>query len=340
MDRRRYLALQGDGIGPFPAPPSRTQACRIRLSFSGLIVSTQQYGVLPWYDMALFALTNPADRGIVYAGKRGNGDRHCLMSFDPDEGGYVNRHGKYKDILIPYSHMLHPDLMRRDTREVITNGFTPLVNLGCDREDNVPYFQNAIERLLALHECLKDDPADLRKYVVVMPGWDGTFYGWEPAELQEFGRIFRDLWPDGYLACEHDPGHIPCGGGAGDYDPDSGRMKDYDILLSEFNYPINPDTPDFSEQMQQVWQVALRLLGPAWVRPDDADDYMTTEYAINKWYLGAGSTRGRYFPCAFEWSGGTLRWTNTPDDQLIAVSQDNARERAYFSALGYGDCTG
>lgn len=319
-----------------PAPPSRDRACRIRLSFSGLTVTTQQYGTLPWYDMALFALTNPADREAVYAAKAAAGDRHCLMSFDPDEGGHVNRLGPYADILIPYSHMLHPDRMRADTREVITHGFTPLINLGCDNEGDGQHLTRALERLQALVICLQADEVDLTPYVVVMPGWDGTFYGWDPAEIETFGHTFRALLPNGYLAIEHDPGHVPIGGGAGDWSL-HGPMSTYDIILSEFQFPPSPTlSPEaHAAYMQQVWQVALRLLGPAWVPPADADAYMTTAYAISKWYLREGTPRGPYYPVAFEWDGGTFAWV-----QGGTTSANNAQERAYLSALGYGDCTG
>lgn len=318
--------LIGTPGGSLPPPPTRDRACRVRLSFSGLAVETQQYGRLPWYDPALFALTNAADREAVYAAKLSNGDRHCIMTFDPDLG-HVNRLGPYNNIQIPYAHMTHPDLMRRDTREVIGHGLTPLVNLGCDHEDGVPYFQNALDRLHVLNECLRADPADLTRYVIVVPGWDGTFYGWSPDEITEFGRVFRSLMPQGYLAIEHDPGHIPVGGGIGDWQP-GGPMSTYDVLLSEFAFgdDVPPD--------DSLWQVALRLLGPRWVRPADAPDYMTTEYAISKWYLASGNARGPYYPIAFEWWG-TFDWV-----QWDTTTEACAQQRAYLSAVGYGDCTG
>lgn len=327
MSATTALLLGGASLPPVP---SRAAVCGVRLDFSGTIVVTRQYGRLPWYDMALFCLLDPADRAAVYAAKHAARSTHCLMSFDPDEGTHVNRLGVYDDIIIPYSHMLHPETMVRDTTEVLQNGFTPIVNLGCDREDGVPYFQNAVDRYRALVACLGRDA--LMRYVLTIPGWDGTFYGWEPEEITEFGRIVRDVCPHAYLGIEHDPGHIPVGGGAEDYNPVTGRMRDYDVVLSEFRMPFAPDDGD------QLWQVALRLLGPAWVKPPDAPDYMTTEYAIHKWYLSQGSPRGPYFTCAFEWDGGTFRWVQVNPNDLEAlqrVSADNQRERDYFVAAGY-----
>jgi hypothetical protein len=322
-----YALAQAGGAAPFPPPPTRTQVCSVRPYFAGLTVVTQQFGTLPWYDMALFCLAAESDRQAVYAAKRAVGATHCLMSFDPDEGGPVNRLGPYKDIRIPYSHMGHPDLMRRDTREVITSGFTPMVNLGCDHEDGVPYFQNALDRLRALVECLKADPADLTQYVLVMPGWDGTFYGWTPEEITEFGRVFRQLLPNGYLAIEHDPGHIPIGGGAGDWSS-SGPMSTYDVLLSEYSYGDDAPPSD------GMFQVACRLLGAAWVRPPECEPYMDHNYAVAHWYLGQGSPRGPYFAIAFEWWA-TFDWV-----QWATTADAIAQQRAYLSALGYGVLTG
>ncbi|HXU02818.1 MAG TPA: hypothetical protein VN903_17755 [Polyangia bacterium] len=317
---------QAGGNGPLPPPPSRAAVCTVRPYFAGLTVVTQQYGTLPWYDPALFALTSRDDRQAVYNAKRSVGATHCIMTFDPDEGGYVNRLGPYKDIIIPYSHMGHPERMREDTREVLTQGFTPIVNLGCDKDDG-PYYQNALDRLHALVDCLKADPADLTQYVLVTPGWDGTFYGWTIEQITDFGQEFRRLLPNGYLAIEHDPGHIPMGGGPADWAID-GPMATWDVILSEYDY--SDDTPPSGS----VWQVACRLLGPKWVRPSDCDDYITTEYAIAHWYLGQGNPRGPYFPCAFEWWA-TYNWV-----QWRTTAESVASQRAYLSALGYGVATG
>lgn len=320
--------LVGDGGGGLPPVPTRDQVCRVRLSFfGGVIVDSADYGLLPWYDMAMFAVS-PSDRAQAFAGKRRLGDRHCLISFDDDEGGYVNRLGPYANIKIPYSHKQHPDLMRRDTIEILTNGFLPIVNLGSDGPGGIV---TAKPNLEALVDCLGAD--DLMRYVLVMPGWDGTFYGWTPDELQEFGAFFRACVPNGYLAVEHDPGHIPCGGGAGDWDRDTGRMRDYDVVLSEFDFP--------GGNMDTVWQVGCRLLGPAWRRPDDCPEWIDTQYAIDHWYLGTGSRRGPYYPIAFEtWN--PFRWVQQPQQlqALAAAAGDIASQRAYLSSCGWGDCTG
>lgn len=329
----RVLLLSGSAGEGLPTQlPSRDQVCRVRHSFAGLTVVTQQYGSLPWYDMALFALAARSDRQRVYDGKHAAGDRHCLMSFDPDEGGYVNRLGPYKNILIPYSHLKYPDRFRTDLVEVLTQDFVPIVNLGCDKDDalGVGYTQ-AVERLRALRDVWAG--TDFHRRCLVLPGWDGVFYGWEPEELEAFGKLFRELFPDGYLAVEHQPGRIPVGGGQGDWKR-TGRMSTYDVLLHEFDFP-QPKDGNYEENMGNVWQVALRSLGPKWIKPADAPDYMTTAYATGKWYLGEGSDRGPTYVCAFEWSGGTFAWV-----QGGTTSAQVAADRAYLSALGYGDCTG
>src|SRR5207248_613380 len=93
----------------------------------------------------------------------------------------------------------------------------------------------------------------------LVPGFDAVFYGWEPSNIKvpQFPADFRSRWPDGYLAIEHDIGHIPLGNGPADYAP-LGLMRDYDAILSEFpNWPTTGDP---------VWQIIGRLSGPAYRR--------------------------------------------------------------------------
>src|SRR5712671_6679527 len=104
-------------------------------------------------------------------------------------------------------------------------------------------------------------------------------YEWSPANVKAFGALFRSLLPSGHLALEHSIGHLPCGEGGKDFQP-GGVMADYDVVLSEFNrFPCG----------DEVWQIAARLLGPAYVRPPDQPK---SDDPRPPWYLAPGTVRG------------------------------------------------
>jgi hypothetical protein len=101
---------------------------------------------------------------------------------------------------------------------------------------------------------------DLTPYVLVLPGWDGVFYGWEPSHevIPKWAANARALCPRCYLGIEHNVGHIPLGEGPSDW-TSTGLMKDFDVLFSEFWDGIFDDT---------VYQVAGRTIRP-YNRPAD-----------------------------------------------------------------------
>jgi hypothetical protein len=93
-------------------------------------------------------------------------------------------------------------------------------------------------------------------------------------------------------------------------------MRSYDLLLSEF------DDARFDDS---VWQIAARMLGPAYRRPPDqpAGDDPRPPF-----YLKDPTARGPIVNCAFEfYEYGWVRGA-TP----AAVNQ----ARQYFKNLGYG----
>lgn len=119
-------------------------------------------------------------------------------------------------------------------------------------------------------------------------------YEWSPDNVRDFGILFRQSLPDGHLAIEHSPGHIPCGEGGADYAP-GGIMTTYDTIMSEFN-TVNEDS---------CWQIVGRLVSP-YNRPPDqpaGDD------PHPPFYLAPGTDRGPYFYVAFEpTKGGVYEW--------------------------------
>jgi hypothetical protein len=183
-----------------------------------------------------------------------------------------------------------------------------------------------LERIIrALQGDGSKDRPDLTPYIIFRPGWDAVFYSWagsaqrahvplrwwrqrvpQPVQLstkelddqqtrvKQFGELFRQILPAGYLSIEHTPGTIPCGEGGGDYAP-GGLMTTYDTILSEFN-TVHEDA---------YWQIVGRML-EHYVRPPDqpaGDD------PHPPWYLRTPSPRGPYFYVAFEpTQAGVYEW--------------------------------
>lgn len=328
----RLAALSGGGGGGgLPPVPTRDQVCRVRLTFQGLTVNTGQFGSLPWFEPAYVCLDDPADRAAVCRAKRAAGDTHLILECSSTANPvYSGEHTPYRDIPINIKKWDDdPTGFRALVEEVILEGLTPIVAFDGDEGDDLDYGDPNARRQLAWMAPLfaSSRLGDLNQRILYARLWDGVFYGSSPENIASFGQLFRSILPDGYLGIEHNSGHIPVGGGAGDW-ANGGPMSTYDVLFSEFDY--GPGQP----ANETIWQVACRLLGPAWRRPDDCPDYITTDYAERHWYLSDGTPRGRYFAIAFEWEGAYL-WVRGQ-----STAEEEAACRAYLSACGYGDLTG
>lgn len=279
----------------------------------GLIVQTSQFGQLPWWDAALPWL-NSQDRQTVYAAKHAKGDRHQLIALPSGPPLYNESNQSYSpDKFGPLdwtnnNTSVDPRLNSLIT-EVLENDFIPVLFLNGD--DGEAGYQVAIKQLPLVVNAL----GPLMNSIVVVPGWDGVFYGYTPDHVVAFGQLFRQLVPNGYLAIEMSEGHIPLGEGVGDWTP-TGRMKDYDSLLVEFN-------PDNLHQ-DSTWQISARLLGPKWHRPSDEPSGDDTN---PPWYLGAGSPRGPFAVIPFEYD--TYPWVRGLDPAT------DAAHAAYLASVGW-----
>jgi hypothetical protein len=315
-----------------PPAPSRMDLLTAQVSFSGLTATTQQYGTCPWFEVQLDTLNSYADRVAIYAMKRAAGDKVIALAVS---------HAYLEPGIPPCISAGHDwtnDLggLHGLIDEVIRNGFYVQLHLAGDGgtshknadgswsyNDPVGWTYGCpwlIENLPRIQSALSDQ----RAYLRMVLGFDGVFYGCSPEQIAALGHIFRANWPDGVLGIEHDPGHIPTGEGDADW-VNGGAMQNYDLILSEFNYPDSAGGAN-----DTVWQIAGRLLGPAYVRPADqpaGDD------PHPPWYLRQGTPRGPYVTCAFEWWA-TYAWTrnNTTVAQIL-------QQRAYLRSLGY-QCVG
>lgn len=310
---------------PLPPIPTREQVCGVHLTFQGLTVETQQYGPIAWFEPWLVALSE-SDRQAVYAAKHAAGDRHCIVEFLP--GGTIYNEPPFDRYVSP-NYEADPPAFRAIVEEIIRADFTPIVVFNGDNADNpTDGYPNALRQLPILVDLFTGS-IDLTPYILFGRLWDGVFYGSSPENIANFGKQFRALLPNGYLAIEHNPGHIPCGEGGSDWNA-NGAMTTYDVLFSEYENGV----PHSGRQTgvdaggqptyegDTIWQVAGRTIRPFHRDPNQTGD-------INPpWYLAPGNPRGPYFVCAFEFDA--YRWVR---EQVSA--SDVEAERAYLRSLGY-----
>lgn len=307
------LAFFAGNHAPLPVP-TRDRVCAVQTSgMQGLFVQTQQYGRLPWWDAALPWL-NAADRQAVYAAKRAAGDTHQLIQlpWGPplyDEGGQAYSPERFGPLDWTHGNTVIDPKLPALIDEVLVAGLLPVLFLGGDDGENG--YPIAVKQLPLVVAAL--GPSRMGR-VLVIPGWDGVFYGWTPEHIVAFGAQFRALCLQGYLGIEMSEGHIPLGEGPSDWTK-TGRMKDYDVLLIEYS-------PDNLHQ-DSTWQINARLFGPQYRRPADqpaGDD------PAPPWYLRDGSPRGPFYPIAFEYD--TYPFVRGLDATTVAA------HRAYLRLMG------
>ena len=297
----------------FKQAPTRDQVCGINITFQGLTVNTSQFGTLPWFGAAL-AWLGPQDRATVYRAQHGVGDTHCIVAVPSGRPLYSDPDQPYSPDRFPSLDWTN-GLTSMDPAfvnlvvEVIQNGFIPMIF--CDE-----IYDTSIKEVPLVMAALKGHPKDLTKYCLVLPGWDGVFYGWEPSNvlIPGWAATARAIAPNCYLGIEHNIGHIPLGNGGADY-IEGGLMAPFDVVLSEFENGTPP--------ADSTWQVVARMVNP-YLRPAEqpAGDDPNPPF-----YLAPGSPRGPYYYCAFEFD--EYRWVRGGVDAATI-----AAERAYLKNLG------
>lgn len=276
------------GVGPLPSPPTRDEILSPRLTFQGLIYDTAEFGLLPGFEACLPWLT-PADRQMVYAAKRAAGDTHCIITIPDgvplyDEPNQAYSPDKFGPLDWTAGNTTIDPQLPALIREVIAAGFPHvLLYLGGDSGGDAYKIAYTQLDLLWANE---DYATVLWPYCVVLPGWDGVFYGWPLDQVEPWAAKFRLYWPDGYLGLHYSTGHIPLGEGGSDFQP-GGRMQNFDLLVGEFDDNLHQDS---------TWQI-LNRLEAHYVRPPDqpADDDPDRRY-----YLSTPSPRGRWGHFAME----------------------------------------
>lgn len=288
------------------------------MSFQGLTFDTPSYGPVYWWE-TLAWWPNLADREAAYAAKKAAGDTHCILDLT---GAYREGiPGVYNDIGADYSQNL-PALVAL-AEEAIDRGFLIDLRLGGDGQGAGPGYNDPVgltyghDWLMANFPRIAAAFAHLVDYVVFVPGYDGTFYGWGPEQVVAFGKLFRSIFPNGTLGIEFDCGHIPLGEGPGYMDAyaPGGCMQDYDVIYGEFD--------PFNYHQDSTWQIVGRLV-PNYQRPSDqtpGDD------PHPPYLLHTPNVRGPWFFIAFEVL--TYLWVRGK-----CGPEEPAAYRAYFAALG------
>jgi hypothetical protein len=324
------LAAWPSVVPPLPTPPTRDQALNVCLTFQGLSFYSNQFNEeMPLFEAAMPWLGGD-DRDTIYRRKRAAanpfcpaGDTHSIIAVPDGRPLYDEPNQPYNAGRFPSldwtAGETHVDGRLADlVVEQRRAGFIPLVFLD-ERFDH----SNAMLPLVI--DALRHNTygVDLTAHVVILPGWDGVFYGWEPSHqvIPAWAARARQLCPSCMLGIEHNTGHIPLGEGDSDW-VSGGLMKDFDLLMSEF------DDARFDDS---VWQIAARTIGPAYRRPADQP---SSDDPRPPFYLREPTARGPRRACAFEFYeyGWVHDWYRADHAQLL---KDVQEARKYFKNIGY-----
>lgn len=320
---------------PLPAPPTRDQVGAVRIGFQGMTITTREYGTFPAFGPETTTLADDDLRSYCQQ-MRAAGWTHgeIAVSWQYAEPGFL--------MPVPGRDLTSDAGLVELTRRIaiMLETFTAVavfcagdgLSLPQNPDGSWPYndpvgHTYGHEWLMANYPRIRDALVhsrygNLLRYCLIVPGYDGVFYGWgkpgevpdrQPDRVVAFGNLVRSLDPDAYLAIEHTPGKIPVGEGGSDWAA-GGRMTVYDVILSEFDWPATGD---------QVWQVVGRLNRPYHRPPDQpAGDDPNPPY-----YLATPSPRGPYFYVPYEYA--TYQWTR---GQVTAAQIQERRD--YFYSLG------
>jgi hypothetical protein len=297
------------------APPipsfTRDEVCGAKVTLSGLTITTAEFGTQPWFELAWQCLSSVEDRRGVLDQKKKHGDTGQVIEFFTRQQKIYDEPGVWLNNLTTQVGEFNQPLFLQFVTEILTAGMVPVVVFDGDNGDNpIDGYPNALRQLPIVTNLL----ADYNSNILYARFWDGVFYGSTPENIQNFGREFRKILPEGKLAIEFNPGHIPVGNGPEDYAP-NGMMTDYDVIVGEFEFP------DYRQN--STWQVVARLVSK-YNRPPDqpVNDDPNPPY-----YLAPGNARGQYFFWA--WEIGEYQWVR---NQVSLASLITAGR--YFRSMG------
>ena len=302
-----YVGLES----AFPPYPSRSQVCNVKSGFQGVSILTKQFGWIKAFGPECGAL-NDEDTISYCQQMKALGFTHVEMDISWQ---YSEPDFQYPVPGLDLAYNL-PEVCRR-LELIIQQGMFVKFSLagdGMSVNDNPTQgqyndpqgctygYQWLIQNFgRIVGPMLNYNGHNLTKFILFVPGYDAVFYGWgiegevpdqQPARVTTFGKLFRNIIPDGYLGIEHSTGKIPVGESGSDW-KFGARLDAYDTLLSEYDpFKLNSDN---------TWQIVGRCTRP-YNRPPDQpgpDD-------PNPPYIIEPCTRGVRFYIMYELL--TYRW--------------------------------
>lgn len=289
------------------------------MSFQGLTVNLSEpaHQPLQWWDVALTSLSDN-DRRLVYAAKRAAGDTHVHLAiswnYENDGGFSYPIAGRDLAVMLP--------AFRNYVEEAIRQGFYVLIMCAGDGEGAGPGHNDPVgwtygkTWLVANFARIYKSLADLSPYIIWVPGFDGVVPGWQPPQSVDPVLLYMRsvIGSTGYLGLELSAGYASWGDGGSNWNSPAGAAVD--VILCEFPGPPTGD---------QVWQIAGRLLGPAYRRPSDQPAW---DDPNPPYYLIKGTPRGPYSVVAFEYD--LFRWV-----RKAVTHEQIVKEREYLKSLGF-----
>lgn len=288
-------------------PPTREDVCNGQTTQQGFTVTTTQFGAMPWWG-ACWAWLSSLSRREAAQQLLAHGDTVCLIGVPSGGPLYPEPDQFYSEDKFPALSMTTAQVADL-VAEALGLGFKAVwLFLGGDDGGTVGY-PIAVAQAQALGPAL----GALTAYVLVVPGWDGVWYGYTPEQVQSFAAIARAAGFR-YVGIEHSTGHLLAGLGTADYTAPNGVMVGYDVILGEFNSGEFDGT---------VWQVLGRMIDP-YIWPPDQPAVSDSNPAPK--YLAPGSPRGPYVYRVFEYY--IYLWVRGASAETVASA------KAYFVGCG------
>jgi len=310
-------------VPPLPPVHTRDQVLNVHLTFQGLTCTTPDHGTLPMFEAAMAWFT-PADRQAVYACKHAAGDTHAIIAVPSGRPLYDEPGQPYDATHFPSldwtGHLTQMDgAFRALVEEELRAGFTPLVFL-----DEIQATSTATLPLVIDALQHGDDDVDLTQYVIILPGWDSVFYGWEPSQtvIPAWAALGRKTCPQCIFALEFNTGHLPQEGGV--------SLVDFDALFVEFGGIHDNNT----------WGILGRLLGEpqfggTYIKPsDDTPTNNGNDRNPRPWLFSQPSPRGPYQTVCFELGDDEYNWVRSNITRLVIQQHRDYLRAAGCSASG------
>lgn len=300
-----YLEGQNQ-IPPTPPikEPTRDEIFTCRSLLQGVTVITKQYGTFKAFGPEINMLDYPEDRISYYEATKLRGGKVLNIGW----AGFTYSEPPFTFPVPGPAYRWVNDLegfCARLNEILVVGKFTGiLLELPGDGQTGVdgnPFgYQWLMSNLDPLIRALVNYPErDLTKWIIFNPGFDGVVWNWSAEQVLNFANKMRGSLPNCYLEIEYGAGIIgPFGEGKEQY---LRALTVFDGFAQESAYP--PES-----NLDQIFQIGARLLGPKYNRPSnnkpqfapyyqDPNDDPGAPFAAGSSndYLSNGTPRGKYY---------------------------------------------